>query len=200
MIQRLGMLHIRTSAVHPSADGAAGRMVQSIKRILAKLVNKHWERMLPAARQAYVNRVHSATGFSLNTLFFGFQASGHPGWAGSTSCGAACHDACAGAQMMDSNESALSQGSKGSHFMDSNCTVVFQEHQCRLLACNTCSHPFTSHLETGSQRLQCISTCSCNGWLASTLLSHVPSKLSAPNELLMRPGRTRDLWLLVILF
>ena len=76
MIHRLGMLHIRTSAMHPSPNGAAERMVQSIKRILAKLVNghvNHWEQMLPAARQAYVNRVHAATGFSPNNLLFGFK-------------------------------------------------------------------------------------------------------------------------------
>ena len=30
--------------------------------------------MLPAARQAYVNRVHTATGFSPNNLHFGFQS------------------------------------------------------------------------------------------------------------------------------
>ncbi len=76
MIQRLGMHHIHTSAMHPSANGAAERIVQSIERILAKLVNNHvdhWESMLPAARQAYVNRVHSATGFSPNHMLFGFQ-------------------------------------------------------------------------------------------------------------------------------
>ncbi len=76
MVQRLGMQHLHTSAMHPSANGAAERMVQSVKRMLAKLVNnhvQHWERMLPAARQAYVNKVHSATGFSPNHLLFGFQ-------------------------------------------------------------------------------------------------------------------------------
>ncbi len=64
---RLGMQHLHTSAMHPSANGAASaaeRMVQSVKRMLAKLVNnhvQHWERMLPAARQAYVDKVHAAT-------------------------------------------------------------------------------------------------------------------------------------------
>ena len=62
--------------MHPSANGAAERIVQSIKRILAKRVNdhvQHWELMMPAERQAYVNRVHAATGYSPNQLLFGFQ-------------------------------------------------------------------------------------------------------------------------------
>ncbi len=62
MIQRLGMLHLRFSnfiiIMHLSANGAAERMVRSVKRMAAELVNnhaQHWERMLHDARQAYVN-------------------------------------------------------------------------------------------------------------------------------------------------
>ena len=75
-MQRQNIHHIHTSAMHPSANGAAERIVQSIKRILAKLVNdhvQHWGLMLPAARQGYVKRVHAATGYSPDQLLFGFQ-------------------------------------------------------------------------------------------------------------------------------
>ncbi len=70
------MHHIHVPAMHPSANGAAERIVQYIKRNLAKLVNNlvnHWESVLPAARQAYMNRVHSATGFSPNHRLFGIR-------------------------------------------------------------------------------------------------------------------------------
>ena len=74
------LVHLRTAEVDshpPSANGVAHRIVQSIKRILAKLtklVNNlvdHWVRMLRAASQAYVNKMNFATCVFANHLLFG---------------------------------------------------------------------------------------------------------------------------------
>jgi len=55
MLARLAINHIRTSVAHPSANGAAERLVQTMKRMLSRHVNDHpnaWLQSLSHIRMA----------------------------------------------------------------------------------------------------------------------------------------------------
>ena len=65
MLKKFGILHVRCVVQNPKANGAAKRLVQSLKRLLRAWVNQHtqhWEQLLPHARGAYMRRVHASTG------------------------------------------------------------------------------------------------------------------------------------------
>ena len=65
MLKKFGILHVRCAVQNPKANGAAERLVQSLKRLLRAWVNQHtqhWEQLLPHARGAYMRRVHASTG------------------------------------------------------------------------------------------------------------------------------------------
>jgi transposase InsO family protein len=72
-LERFGVEHVPTSAYHPQSNGAAERLVATLKSILAAKVagSLHdWPSLLPQTRMEYMQRVHSATGYSPNELVF----------------------------------------------------------------------------------------------------------------------------------
>ena len=63
-------------AYHLQSNGAAERLVATIKSILAAKVagaTHDWPSLLPQLRMEYMQRVHSATGYSPNRLVFAVQ-------------------------------------------------------------------------------------------------------------------------------
>jgi hypothetical protein len=76
MLARLGVEHIHTSVAHPSANGAAERLVQSMKSLLSRHINDHpnaWLAALPHIRMAYMSRVHAATGATPFEMLTGYR-------------------------------------------------------------------------------------------------------------------------------
>jgi transposase InsO family protein len=72
-LERFGVEHVPTSAYHPQSNGAAERLVATLKSILSAKVAgavHDWPSLLPQVRMEYMQRVHSATGYSPNHLVF----------------------------------------------------------------------------------------------------------------------------------
>ena len=72
-LERFGVEHIHTSSHHPQSNGAAERVVQTLKSMLAAKVAgamHDWRSMLPTLRMEYMQRRHSTTGYSPNELVF----------------------------------------------------------------------------------------------------------------------------------
>ena len=67
MLKKLNIHHITTAVFNPTANGACERLVQSVKRMLSRMVGGHetsYPKILPHVRAAYMRRIHRATGFS----------------------------------------------------------------------------------------------------------------------------------------
>jgi hypothetical protein len=74
LLQRLGIQHVHTSAVHPAANGAVERVVQSFKAMLRAHVNahpEHWLQSVAVIRMQYWSRLHAALGVSPHEMVFG---------------------------------------------------------------------------------------------------------------------------------
>ena len=76
MLERLGTEHVHTSVAHPAANGAAERLVGTLKDMLTKYINdhiQHWPMVLPTLRNQYMHRVHSATNIAPIEYLLGFK-------------------------------------------------------------------------------------------------------------------------------
>eukprot|EP00884_Botryococcus_braunii_P008103 jgi/Botrbrau1/17294/Bobra.0015s0051.1 len=77
MVSRLGIYHTYTSANHPSANGVAERMVQTIKKMLTTYFTEHplnWISALHTMRLAYMCSPHKALNdISPCEMLFGFR-------------------------------------------------------------------------------------------------------------------------------
>jgi transposase InsO family protein len=65
LLKKFGILHVKCAVQNPKGNGAAERLVQSLKKMLRAWVNQHtqhWVQLLPHARGAYMRRVHATTG------------------------------------------------------------------------------------------------------------------------------------------
>lgn len=74
LLERLGIKHVHTSAVHPAANGAVERVVQSFKAMLRAHINahpEHWLQSVPVVRMQYWSRLHTALGVSPHEMVFG---------------------------------------------------------------------------------------------------------------------------------
>lgn len=74
LLQRLGITHVHTSAVHPAANGAVERVVKSFKSMLRAHVNahpEHWLQSVAVVRMQYWSRLHTALGVSPHEMVFG---------------------------------------------------------------------------------------------------------------------------------
>jgi transposase InsO family protein len=72
-LERLGINHITTSTHHTQSNGAAERLVRTVKTILvAKIGNGHhdWPALLQQLRMEYMQRRHTVTGYSPNYLAY----------------------------------------------------------------------------------------------------------------------------------
>ena len=75
MLANQGIAHIHTTPYHPAANGAAERLVRSVKSMLIRYVNghpAHWIQSLPNIRLAYMTRLHTALGLTPNHMIMGF--------------------------------------------------------------------------------------------------------------------------------
>jgi transposase InsO family protein len=73
LLARLGVDHVHTSVQHAQSNGAAERLVRTLKEMLtAKAVSLagHWPSLLPTLRMEYMHRAHSTTKCSPNDLLF----------------------------------------------------------------------------------------------------------------------------------
>jgi hypothetical protein len=73
LLARLGVDHVHTSVRHAQSNGAAERLVRTLKEMLTgKAVYSagHWPSLLPTLRMEYMQRVHSTTKCSPNDLLF----------------------------------------------------------------------------------------------------------------------------------
>jgi transposase InsO family protein len=76
LLNKLGIEHAKCAVLNPKGNGAAERLVQSLKRMLKRWVSRHtqhWALMLPAARGAYMRRVHKTTGVAPMQFLFTMQ-------------------------------------------------------------------------------------------------------------------------------
>lgn len=67
LMHKLGIRLVTTAVFNPTANGACERLVQSLKRMLGRMIGNHetaWLSILPHVRAAYMRRVHTSTGFS----------------------------------------------------------------------------------------------------------------------------------------
>ena len=65
LLSRLSILHVRSSAGHPAANGAAERLVGQFKTLVTKFCNDNpynWRASLPTLRMALMHRVNGSTG------------------------------------------------------------------------------------------------------------------------------------------
>jgi transposase InsO family protein len=77
LLARLGVYNVHTSVRHAQSNGAAERLVRTLKEMLtAKAASStgHWPSLLPPLRMEYMQRVHSTTKCSLNKLLFAISA------------------------------------------------------------------------------------------------------------------------------
>ena len=73
LLGRYNIQHVNCGVLNPKANGAAERLVQSLKRMLRKWVKDHtlhWERMLPMVYAAYMRHPHHSTGFAPAEFLF----------------------------------------------------------------------------------------------------------------------------------
>jgi hypothetical protein len=74
LLERLGIKHVHTSAVHPAANGAVERVVQSFKAMLRAHINahpEHWLQSVAVIRMQYWSRLHAALGVSPHEMVYG---------------------------------------------------------------------------------------------------------------------------------
>lgn len=74
LLERLGIFHILAAAKHPQSNGAIERFNRTLKKQIKTHCHdfpKQWPEFLPQLRQAYMQKRHSATGFSPNEMLFG---------------------------------------------------------------------------------------------------------------------------------
>lgn len=75
LLKRQGVNKIQITPLHPAANGAAERLVRSLKAMLAKYVNDHpahWIQSLPTVRMAYMTRLHSTLRVTPSQMLMGF--------------------------------------------------------------------------------------------------------------------------------
>ena len=73
-LKKLGVIHHRTSPVHPQSNGRVERFNRTLKEMLAKTVNNYtpnWENKLGDCLAAYRNSVSSVTGYTPFFLLYG---------------------------------------------------------------------------------------------------------------------------------
>ena len=73
-LKKLGVIHHRTSPVHPLSNGRVERFNRTLKEMLAKTVNNYtpnWENKLGDCLAAYRNSVSSVTGYTPFFLLYG---------------------------------------------------------------------------------------------------------------------------------
>jgi hypothetical protein len=76
MLHRQGIKTIKITALHPAANGAAERLVRSLKAMLTQYVNDHpahWIQSLPTVRMAYMSRLHSTLQVTPSQMLMGFN-------------------------------------------------------------------------------------------------------------------------------
>lgn len=72
-LERFGVDYVPTSVYQPQSNGAADRLVATMKSILSSKMAgaaRDWPALLPQIRMEYMQRVHPTTGYSPNHMVY----------------------------------------------------------------------------------------------------------------------------------